>query len=526
MQGPSLSRRGFIAGGVGLGAAALLDACGGSSVVTNAASTLPAGSDLGAVEHVVMLMMENRSFDHYFGVYPGVRGFDDHPAGDYGAFAQAWPQAPGTAPHADTLLPYHLDVATTMAQCAGNSDIPVHDWLPQHLSWNKGAMDAFVSTHAAETYDGPAQGPLVMGYLTRQDMPFRYALADAFTIGDAYHCSVIGPTMPNRLMWLSGTIDPSGTAGGPVLETPGFSTAGAAVGSCSWETVPELLEDKGVSWKVYQPTGTSVGPLIKDNLAIAFNALLYFKQLLNPGTPLYEKSFLPVWPNEFVSDVQNDTLPSVSWILPSLVESEHPSAAPLNGEYMISQVVQALSANESVWAKTVLIVSYDENGGFFDHVPPPVAPAGTAGEFVTGTPSRSGAGGTDGGVSGPIGLGFRVPLLVVSPFSRGGYVNSDLFDHTSQIQLLEERFGINCTNISAWRRSTVKSLSSALNLKGSGNTSLPPLPATSENGPVVAAECPDNQQITSLLAPAPALTVPADLTMPTQEPGTALRQPA
>jgi phospholipase C len=216
----------------------------------------------------------------------------------------------------------------------------------------------------------------------------------------------------------------------------------------------------------------------------------------------------------------------VSWILPSLVESEHPSAAPLNGEYMISQVVQALTANESVWAKTVLIVSYDENGGFFDHVPPPVAPAGTAGEFVTGTPSRSGAGGTDGGVSGPIGLGFRVPLLVVSPFSRGGYVNSDLFDHTSQIQLLEERFGINCTNISAWRRSTVKSLSSALNLKGSGNTSLPPLPATSENGPVVAAECPDNQQITSLLAPAPALTVPADLTMPTQEPGTALRQPA
>ena len=522
MEVPSVSRRGFIAGGMALGAGALLEACGGSSVVSKAATTLPAGSDLGAIEHVVLLMLENRSFDHYFGVYPGVRGFDDHKPGDFGAFAQSWPQdaaTPGAADHANTLLPYHLDVATTMAQCAGNSNIPIHSWVPQHQSWAGGAMDGFVSTHSDPSNDGPEQGPLVMGYLTRADMPFRYAVADAFTIGDAYYCSVIGPTMPNRLTWLSGMIDPSGTQGGPVLETPDIGAQAAeAVGSCSWGTVPELLEDKGVSWKCYQPPNTSVGSLIKDNLAIGFNALLYFKQFLKAGTPLYEKAFLPVWPDEFTADVKNNTLPSVSYVLPSLVESEHPSAAPLNGEVMISGVLQALTANPEVWAKTVLIVSYDENGGFFDHVPPPVAPAGTPGEFINAKAPVS----QSGAILGPIGLGFRVPLLMVSPFSRGGYVNSDVFDHTSQIRLLEERFGIHCPNISAWRRKTVGDLTSTLNLKGS-NTSVPTLPPTQENGPVVAEECPDNQNPVSLLSAAPTLTIPTEQVMPTQEPGTARR---
>ncbi len=520
MEVPSLTRRGFIAGGLTVGAGALLEACGGSSVVNSAASTAPAGSDLGAVEHVVMLMMENRSFDHYFGVYPGVRGFDDHPAGSYGAFAQAWPQTPGQPAHADTLLPYHLDMATQMVQSAGNSSIPTHDWPPQHQSWNKGAMDQFVTVHAETSNDGPEQAPLVMGYLTRDDIPFHYALADAFTIGDGYHCSVIGPTMPNRLMWLSGTLDPAGAHGGPVLQTPSLGeTAKAAVGSASWGTVPELLEDKNVSWKVYQPTGTSVGSLVDDNLAIAFNALLYFKQFLKEGTSLYNKAFLPVWPNEFVADVKNDSLPQVSWVLPPIVDSEHPSAAPLNGEYMISQVLQALTANENVWSKTVLIVSWDENGGFFDHVAPPTAPAGTAGEYVTASPLPSDA----GGIKGPIGLGFRVPLLMVSPFSRGGYVNSDTFDHTSQLRLLEERFGIDVSNISAWRRKAVGSLTSTLNFKGA-NTSIPAMPATSQGGGALDAQCPDNQEEASLVFPAPTLTIPATLTMPTQQPGAAKRQ--
>ncbi len=512
MPGPSVTRRGFIAGGLGVGAAALLDACGGSSSVQQAASTLPAGSDLGAVEHVVMLMLENRAFDHYFGVYPGVRGFDDHPVGSNGVFEQAWPQTPGQPAHAPTLLPYHLDVATTMAQCAGNADVPTHSWAPQHQSWNGGKMDAWVSTHAEDANDGPAQAPLVMGYLTRDDSPYRYALADAFTIGDAYHCSVIGPTMPNRLMWLSGTIDPAGANGGPVLETPGYSQSPAAIGSCSWETVPELLEAKSVAWKVYQPPDTSIGALMKENLSIGFNALLYYKQFLTPGTALYQKAFEPVWPDEFTADVKNDTLPQVSWILPSLVDSEHPSAAPLNGEFMISQVVNALAANPAVWSKTVLVVSYDENGGFFVHVAPPVAPAGTAGEYVTTSPLPASA----GGIAGPIGLGFRVPLLVVSPFSRGGHINSTLLDHTSQIKLLEERFGITCDNISAWRRSTAGSITETLDLKGSGNPSIPTMPPTAQGGAVVTAQCPDNQSALSLQDDPPGLTVPSPQAMPTQ----------
>ncbi|HEX4218147.1 MAG TPA: alkaline phosphatase family protein [Acidimicrobiales bacterium] len=519
MPGPSISRRGFIAGGLTVGAGALLDTFGGSSLVGRAAATTPAGSDLGAVEHVVMLMLENRSFDHYFGVYPGVRGFNDHPAGSLGVFSQSWPQASSQPAHADTLVPYHLDVATTMAQCAGNSDIPVHGWVPQHHSWNGGKMDSFVSVHAQAGNDGPAQAPIVMGYLDGTDMPFRYALADAFTIGDSYHCSVIGPTMPNRLMWLTGTLDPAGAHGGPVLSTPSISQSPEAVGSCTWETVPELLEDKGVSWKVYQPLNGSVGSLQKDNLAIGFNALLYFKQLLKAGTPLYNKAFLPVWPDEFFADARNDTLPQVSWITPSIVDSEHPSAAPLNGEFMISQVLSALTANPKVWAKTVLVVSYDENGGFFDHVPPPVAPKGTKGEYVTARPLPASA----GGIAGPIGLGFRVPLLVVSPFSRGGYVNSDRFDHTSQLRLLEERFGIKVSNISAWRRKTVGDLTSTLNVTGKPTTSVPPMPATAQGGAVVSAECPDNQNPASLLGPAPTLTIPATLSMPTQQPGKAKR---
>ena len=512
-----------MAGGVAVGAAALFESFGGSSLVSRAAATAPAGSDLGAIEHVVMLMLENRSFDHYFGVYPGVRGFDDHPAGSLGAFSQAWPQGPGQPAHADALVPYHLDVATTMAQCAGNSDIPVHGWIPQHQSWNGGKMDQFVSVHAQPGNDGPAQAPIVMGYLEREDTPFRYALADAFTIGDRYHCSVIGPTQPNRVMWMTGTLDPAGAHGGPILVTPSVTQSQEVVGTCTWETVPELLENKGVSWKVYQPVNGSVGPLEKDNLSLGFNSLLYFKQLLkNPNSPVYKNAFLPVWPTEFVADVKDGSLPEVSWILPTIVDSEHPSAAPLNGEFMLSQVLSALTANPKVWAKTALFISYDENGGFFDHVPPPTAPKGTKGEYVTADPLPSAA----GGIAGPIGLGFRVPLLVVSPFSRGGYVNSDRFDHTSQLRFLEKRFDIKVNNISAWRRKTVGDLTSTLNVTGKPNTSVPPMPATAQGGATVTMECPDNQNAASLLAPAPVLTIPAALTMPAQQPGKPRRQHA
>ncbi len=305
-----ISRRTLLAGGAGLvGTGLLASACGSSSSApathSSGAASAP-GSDLGAVEHVVFLMQENRSFDHYFGTYPGVAGFDDRPKSGLGNFAQAWPH--GTNGN-DTLLPYNLASATAQL-CSGNSSIPIHDWEPQHASWAKGTNADFVTTHAMTKNDGPTDAPLVMGYFTRKQLDFYYALASRYTICDQYFCSVIGPTMPNRLTFMSGMIDPSGTHGGPVLETPGFADSKDAVASVEWDTIPEALEDKGVSWKIYQPPGTSVGKNIGVSLADGFNVMLYFKQYVNkPNSALYQKAFLPSWPSEFEQDVKTGEAP-------------------------------------------------------------------------------------------------------------------------------------------------------------------------------------------------------------------------
>jgi phospholipase C len=460
------------------------------------------------VEHVVFMMMENRSFDHYFGTYPGVRGFDDRSDDALARFTQQWP---GGANGATTLLPFNLLSATTQI-CSGNADVPIHDWAPQHQSWDQGTNQRFVSTHVEAAYDGAAQGPLVMGYFTRQELGYYYSLADAFTVCDAYHCSVIGPTMPNRLYSWSAFIDPDGTHGGPVLETPGFSDAAEAVGSVSWDTMPEALLDKGVSWKVYQPPGTSAGSAQNSALAIGFNALLYFKQYLtDPTSPLYKNAFLPSWPSDFAADVKAGTLPSVSWLIPPLAWSEHPNSSPASGELFTSLVLSTLMSNPEVWDKTVVFHMYDENGGFFDHVVPPTPPPGTPGEEVSSDRAET----EGGGVPGPIGLGFRVPLTVISPWSRGGYVNSDTFDHTSLLRFLETRFDVTVPNLTAWRRQTVGDLTSTLGF-GTANDSTPKLPVTADDfGP----GCPTLTDIGPFLAPPEAITVPASQRMPTQEPG-------
>ena len=354
-----------------------------------------------------------------------------------------------------------------------------------------------------------------MGYFTRSDLAFYYALADAFTICDNYYCSVIGPTMPNRLYYMSGTLDPTGSHGGPVLTTPSLSQSLQAVASVNWPTMPEQLSAHNVSWKVYQPPGTAV-PVTALSLGAGFNALLYFKQYQQPGSDLYNRAFLPSWPNDFIADVRQGTLPQVSWLLPPVVDSEHPSAVPDLGQSFVSQVLSTLVSNPDVWSKTVLFVTYDENGGFFDHVAPPTPPTGTAGEYLTVSPLPAAA----GGVTGPVGLGFRVPTLVVSPFSRGGYVNSDTFDHTSMLRFLETRFGVSVPNLSSWRRNAVGDLTSTLSF-GSKDTSVPSLPAVPDNAP---AACPNAQSLASLLAPAPALAIPTNQTMPSQESGSARRR--
>lgn len=468
---------------------------------------------MGAIEHVVILMQENRSFDHYFGSYKAVRGFNDHAAGFLGPFAQP-DSANTTRAPVGYQLPFHLDSRGGQGECT--HDI-AHEWLAQHQSWDKGAMDAFVRTHTATRNDGPVNGPLTMGYYTRADLPYHYALADAFTICDHYFCSVMGPTHPNRLMALSGTIDPSGTHGGPILTT---NSSPDIVASARWTTVPELLQDKGVSWKTYTTPGQGFIPGA-PNLGFGDAILQYFAAYRKPSSALFQRAFLPRYPTDFVRDVRSGTLPHVSWIVPPNGYDEHPPAPPAYGAWLISQILTTLASNPAVWSKTVVFLTYDENGGFFDHVAPPTAPPGTPGEYVTTSPLPA----TAHGEAGPIGLGFRVPMLVVSPFSRGGFLSSDILDHTSMIRFLEARFGIHCSAISRWRRTTVGDLTSTLRSSGA-NVAMPRLPTTanirSRARSIEGCTATDvGESNTSFKA----YPLPTPQVMPIQEPGTLRRLP-
>jgi phospholipase C len=205
-------------------------------------------------------------------------------------------------------------------------------------------------------------------------------------------------------------------------------------------------------------------------------------------------------------------LPQVAWVIPTPVDSEHPSAAPTNGEQFVSQVLSTLTSNPDVWSKTVVFLVYDENGGFFDHVPPPVAPKGTPGEELTADPLPVDA----EGIAGPIGLGMRVPAMVISPFSRGGHIVSDVFDHTSLLLFLEKRFGTKVPNLTKWRRKTVGDLTSALDVDRA-DPSVPSFASLTAGETRLQAECPANENAESLLDAPPPLRPPAHPKMPVQE---------
>jgi len=426
----------------GLGAGVL--GTGLDALVARAAAAGPRSGSLKDIDHVVILMQENRSFDHYFGTLSGVRGFDDHRG--RAAFTQV-----GTDDH--KLHPFHLPT-----ECL--PDI-THDWGPQHQSWNQGRMNGFLRAH--EQVDlPPGSGRETMGYYGRSDIPFYYALADAFTICDRYHCSVIGPTDPNRLMSMSASIDPGGTHGGPLLETL-VATRGTLAGHFTWTTMPERLEGHGVSWKVYTD---------RANGGDFDNVLPYFKPFTG-GSALAARGIEPTFPRDFMSDLASGRLPHVSWLLPGLVQTEHPGYSnALAGEAVARQIIEALISHPKTWARTALFITWDENGGFFDHVPPATPPRGTAGEYLTVGPLPSVA----QGIRGPIGLGFRVPMLVVSPFSRGGLVCSDVFDHTSTLRFLERRFGVGVPNLTSWRRRVTGDLTSAFNFAATPRYGRPALP--------------------------------------------------
>ncbi|MCC6870390.1 MAG: phospholipase C, phosphocholine-specific [Burkholderiales bacterium] len=390
------------------------------------------------IEHVVLLMQENRSFDHYFGTLAGVRGFADRHAlalpGGRSVFQQPDPANPR-----GYVLPFHLDTRTTSAQKIPSTN---HSWKVQHAAWNNGRMDRWVE---ARRESDQAKAPFVMGYHTRADLPFHYALADAFTICDAYHCSVLGPTWPNRMYWMTGTIDADGEYGGPMIANK------KAAGGFRWTTYAERLERAGVTWKVYQQA---------DNYGC--NVLEYFQafQQAAGDTGLYRGGMLREPAGTFEDDAMHGRLPAVSWLIPTSTESEHPDFMPAAGAAFIASKLDAIAARPEVWAKTAFILSYDENDGLFDHVAPPVPPPGTPGEFVHGL---------------PIGAGFRVPCIVVSPWTTGGWVCSEPFDHTSVLRFLEKWTGVAEPNIGAWRRQTFGDLTAAFRFAG-GAAAAPELP--------------------------------------------------
>ena len=425
-----LSRRRFLQSAAALTALAALDGRARGAI---------APARLSDIDHIIVLMKENRSFDHYFGTLAGVRGFDD-------ATALALPDGRPVFYQPDLqhpdgyVLPFRLDTRRTSAQRLEDLN---HAWGPQHGCWNAGAMDAWLRTHRA--VDGAA-GPLTMGYLARDDLPFYYALADAFTICDGYHASMFGPTHPNRLFLMTGTIDAGGQFGAPVLVN--------GRRDLRWETYPERLDRAGISWRIYH-----------DYDDYGCNVVKYFSTYARSAknSPLRDRALRTRPHYELLHDLATGNLPQVTWIVPPSTVSEHPDFLPAAGENHTREVLEALWSNPATWSKSVVIVNYDENDGQFDHVPPPTPPPETPGEFVNGL---------------PVGLGFRVPCLVVSPFSRGGYVVSDTFDHTSTLRLIETRFGVEVPYLSRWRRDTCGDLTTALGLGIAPRMDVPALPAT------------------------------------------------
>jgi phospholipase C len=482
------------------------------------ALAIPANNKTGTladVEHIVFMMQENRAFDHYLGTLNGVRGFSDPRAvtlnGGNSVFCQ--PAVAGTpTPY---VLPYHPTAANLGMQFIEDLE---HDWETTHVAWNVGNWDQWV----------PAKSPLTMVYLDRTDIPYHYALADAFTVCDAYHASLLGPTDPNRYHMFTGWVGNDGNGGGPVVDN--------AEAGYSWLTFPEILQDAGITWKVYQDIGTglnaagSYGDDTADPLLGNYgdNALLYFNQYRTAPTtsPLYQQAVTGTNAtvsgtifDEFKANCAANTLPQVSWICAPEAYSEHPNWPANYGAYYVSQILNALTANPEVWSKTVLFVMYDENDGFFDHVVPPTPPQSAAqGLSTVPITNEIFPGGTDStsGVStpGPYGLGARVPMFVISPWTKGGWVSSEVFDHTSLIQFVQARFGTTAApltnpNITPWRKAVCGDLTSAFNF-ATPNDAIVALPSTTAYIP------PNSARETVSYIPLP----PVIQTMPVQEPGT------
>jgi phospholipase C len=486
---PEVTRRRLL----GTAAASAGGAFAASLLPPNLRKALAAGPQRGSlrdVEHVVIHMQENRSFDHYFGTLAGVRGFGDPnvliqdnslPTNGKSVFYQ---YDPDNTAGGSYLLPWHLDTQATSSQAIPSTS---HAWTVQHSAvdivtqngQNVSLNDNWLPAHL--TADGTAHGPYTMSYYEREDIPFHFALAESFTLCDGYHCSLLGPTWPNRMYLMTGMIDPLGTGGGPIISNVVPSpTTGKPY---TWKTYPEALTEAGISWRIYQE---------EDDYGTNMMEFFQAFQDATPGSPLYGGLTIHP-PDRFEWDARNGKLPTVSWIIPTSGQSEHPAYLPAAGADFLASKLDAVASNRELWSKTVYIINYDENDGLFDHVPPPLPPPGTEAEFVDGV---------------PIGGGVRVPAFIVSPWSIGGYVATESFDHTSVLQFLESLTGVRAENITDWRRQTFGDLTSALGFSNGKPTTFPQLPPT----------LPEFWRAENEVATLPAATVPTtNQTPPVQE---------
>jgi len=488
------------------------------------ALALPANQrtrSLQDVEHIVVLTQENRSFDHYFGTLEGVRGFGDPfpiPVMDRQnlfnrktVFVQktaGGAPVPGRPdwPQSRAIAPFRLNTVQDfpVMRVAGTP----HSWLDAQLAWDHGRMNDWCSVKQNHS----------MGHYAEPDVPFQFALARAFTICDHYHCATQTGTNTNRLFLWTGNNDPLAVAGGPSTDNSHDDFNPNPATDYRWTTYPERLQAAGISWQVYQ----NMSDNFTDNPLAGFRPFRdawyqrpgYSQALRERGVSTRDLDLLK-------ADVLANRLPQVSWIVATAEGSEHPGpSSPASGADYISRVLDALTSNPDSWSKTVLIINFDENDGFFDHMPPPAVPSCTSFNANPALAQFAGASTVDttgeyhhvlNGADArtlhrPYGLGPRVPMYVISPWTKGGWVNSQVFDHTSVIRFIEARFGVREPLISPWRRAVSGNLLSCFDFANPqndrvalpdtaarralaislGGTKVPALPATL-SAPVQAA---------------------------------------
>jgi phospholipase C len=363
-SGRQVGRREFLkaAGALGLAAAAWpLAACGGSGSpqVSPSPPASPAPANI-PIEHVIVAVHENRSFDHYFGFAPFV--------GKYGVPA-GYSQPDG---HGGSVKPHHLTSLVT-------ADIQ-HGWSDMHAEYHGGAMDGFYTN----------DGERALGYYTGAELPFYYDLFKTSTLCVNYFSSVLGPTYPNRFYLAAGTsggITTNGIYGYGVLDYP---------------IILDLLEAAGVSWKVYNIGLDDVGAGESDNVFVFWKRWAH-----DPRTVGLM--------GDYLQDLRLGRLPQVSFVVSSFSNrsDEHPPADVSVGMALQHDLITALQQS-SAWATAAYILTYDEAGGFFDHVAPPKFDA--------------------------YGAGFRVPGWVISPFARAGHLEPALYEHTSTLKFIEAVF--------------------------------------------------------------------------------------